>query len=87
MLGFSGQPKSDKNHGGRNKQISENEEEIRIFYCLGLKNEEEIRIFYCLGLKNEEEIRIFYCLGLKIEEEIRRRMGKKLEIFTPTTNC
>ena len=29
--------------GGRNKQISENEEEIRVFYCLELKNEEEIR--------------------------------------------
>ena len=29
--------------GGRNKQISENEEEIRVFYCLALTNEEEIR--------------------------------------------
>ena len=29
--------------GGRNEQISENEEEIRGFYCLTLKNEEEIR--------------------------------------------
>ena len=27
----------------RNKQISENEEEIRGFYCLAQKNEEEIR--------------------------------------------
>ena len=26
---------------GRNKQISENEEEIKGFYCLALKNEEE----------------------------------------------
>ena len=29
--------------GGRNKHISENEEEIKVFYCLALKNEEEIR--------------------------------------------
>ena len=30
--------------GGRNKQISENEEKIKVFYCLvALKNEEEIR--------------------------------------------
>ena len=28
---------------GRNKQISENEEEIKVFYRLALKNEEEIR--------------------------------------------
>ena len=28
---------------GRNKQIPENEEEIKVFYCLALKNEEEIR--------------------------------------------
>ena len=28
---------------GRNKQISENEEEIKVFYCLALKNEEEIK--------------------------------------------
>ena len=34
---------SDPPGGGRNKQISENEEEIRGFYCLALKNEEEIR--------------------------------------------
>ena len=34
--------------GGRNKQISENEEEIKVFYCLALKNEED-----------EEEIRNF----------------------------
>ena len=25
-----------------NKQISENEEEIKVFYCLALKNEEEM---------------------------------------------
>ena len=34
---------SDPPGGGRNKQISENEEELRGFYCLALKNEEEIR--------------------------------------------
>ena len=28
---------SDPTGGGRNKQISENEEEIRVFYCLALK--------------------------------------------------
>ena len=28
---------------GRNKQISENEVEIKVFYCLALKNEEEIK--------------------------------------------
>ena len=31
--------------GGRNKQISEKEKEIRVFYCLALKNEEEIHSF------------------------------------------
>ena len=29
--------------GGRIKQISEKEEEIKVLYCLALKNEEEIR--------------------------------------------
>ena len=29
--------------GGRNKQIPENKEEIKVFYCLALINEEEIR--------------------------------------------
>ena len=28
---------------GRNKQISENEVEIKVFYCLALKNEERRR--------------------------------------------
>ena len=28
---------------GRDKHISENEEEIKVFYCLALKDEEEIR--------------------------------------------
>ena len=34
---------SDPRGCGRNKQISENEEELKVFYCLALKNEEEMR--------------------------------------------
>ena len=52
---------SDPPGGGRNKQRSENEEEIRVFYCLELKNQEEIRR---KGKKLEILAKIFTLAGI-----------------------